>query len=315
MKDEPYGMNCFSLPNLDQKQNSHKKRSTKKDLSKWWPMEGFQLHVPLLFQDIPEDAPSPNGLEQLKVSPQIALKMLRAFLKGSAAGPTGSSATHILHAVQVNNQTLALDIFTDFVNLLASGLAPPKVQTFSAGAHLIGLSEKDGGIRPIAIGDVYRRLTGKCLSSLVKEEANCFFLPAQCACAPGGGEAVVHAWRHLMEEFKNNPEFIGMKIDFVNAFNSVKRIVLLNECFEKFPHIYKWVHFCYSQHSHLFFGDYIISSQAGVQQGDPLGPLLFCLVLHVLVSKLLNESPGSWKLIWENRRRFKSLEIDQRIGS
>ena len=95
-----------------------------------------------------------------------------------------------------------------------------------------------------------------------------------------------------MEEFKNNPEFIGMKIDFVNAFNSVKRIVLLNECFEKFPHIYKWVHFCYSQHSHLFFGDYIISSQAGVQQGDPLGPLLFCLVLHVLVSKLLNESPG-----------------------
>ena len=178
------------------------------------------------------------------------------------------------------------------MNLLASGLAPPEVQPFLAGAYLIGLSKKDGGIRPIAIGDIYRRLTGKCLSSLVKEEANCFFLPAQCVCAPGGGEAVVHAWRHLMEEFKNNPEFIGMKIDFVNAFNSVKRIVLLNECFEKFPHIYKWVHFCYSQHSHLFFGDYIISSQAGVQQGDPLGPLLFCLVLHVLVSKLLNESPG-----------------------
>ena len=35
-----------------------------------------------------------------------------------------------------------------------------------------------------------------------------------------------------------------------------------------------------------------ISSQAGVQQGDPLGPLLFCLVLHVLVSKLSEESPN-----------------------
>ena len=99
------------------------------------------------------------------------------------------------------------------MNLLASGLAPPEVQPFLAGAYLIGLSKKGGGIRPIAIGDIYRRLTGKCLSSLVKEEANCFFLPAQCVCAPGGGEVVVHAWRHLMEEFKNNPEFIGMKID------------------------------------------------------------------------------------------------------
>ena len=127
-------MNCFSLLNLDQKQNSHKKRSTKmncffsaacaslisdalsetneENLAKL-----LEKHPP---QDIPEDAPSPNGLEQLKVSPQIVLKMLRAFPKGSAAGPTGSSATHILHAVQVNNQTLALDILTDFVNLLAS---------------------------------------------------------------------------------------------------------------------------------------------------------------------------------------------------
>ena len=79
-----------------------------------------------------------------------------------------------------------------------------------------------------------------------------------------------------MEEFKNNPDFIGMKIDFINAFNTVKRDVLLKECFEKFPHIYKWVHFCFSQHSNLFFGNFIIASQAGVQQGDSLGPFLFC---------------------------------------
>ena len=65
----------------------------------------------------------------------------------------------------------------------------------------------------------------------------------------------------------------------------------MNECFEKFPHIFKWVHFCYSMHSHLFFGDFIISSQAGVQQGDPLGPFLFCLVLQVLISNLKIEVP------------------------
>ena len=50
--------------------------------------------------------------------------------------------------------------------------------------------------------------------------------------------------------------------------------------------------FFYSQHSHLFFGNFLISSQAGVQQRDPLGPFLFCLVLQVLVSKLSKEAPN-----------------------
>ena len=79
-----------------------------------------------------------------------------------------------------------------------------------------------------------------------------------------------------MEEFKNNPDFIGMKIDVLlkKSFISVNGSI------------------CYPQHSHLFFGNFLISSQAGVQQGDPLGPFLFCLVLQVLVSKLSKEAPN-----------------------
>jgi len=53
-----------------------------------------------------------------------------------------------------------------------------------------------------------------------------------------------------------------------------------------------WVHFCYSKHSFLFFGDFIISSEAGVQQGDPLGPFLFCLVLQVLINALVKATPN-----------------------
>ena len=52
------------------------------------------------------------------------------------------------------------------------------------------------------------------------------------------------------------------------------------------------MYFCYSQHSLLFFGDYTISSEAGVQQGDPLGPFLFCLVLQKLVLKISVEVPN-----------------------
>ena len=41
--------------------------------------------------------------------------------------------------------------------------------------------------------------------------------------------------------------------------------------------------------SSLFCGDHVLQSEEGVQQGDPLGPLLFCLTIHPLVTKLTSE--------------------------
>ena len=44
--------------------------------------------------------------------------------------------------------------------------------------------------------------------------------------------------------------------------------------------IYTFVYSAYAAPSVLKWGDRSISSAEGVQQGDPLGPLLFCLTLH-----------------------------------
>ncbi|GAU91623.1 hypothetical protein RvY_03846 [Ramazzottius varieornatus] len=51
----------------------------------------------------------------------------------------------------------------------------------------------------------------------------------------------------------------------------------------------------YGQPSNLFYGDQILSSARGVQQGDPLGPLLFCLVTREL-SKSLQSPFNCWYL-------------------
>ena len=53
--------------------------------------------------------------------------------------------------------------------------------------------------------------------------------------------------------------------------------------------LYPLVHSAYSSSSSLFRGDNIILSAEGVQQGDPLGPLLFCLTLHNLISEQTSE--------------------------
>ena len=53
---------------------------------------------------------------------------------------------------------------------------------------------------------------------------------------------------------------------------------------EMAPELFPLVHSAYSTPSSLYIGDESIQSAEGIQQGDPLGPLLFCLVdvLHDL---------------------------------
>ena len=58
-----------------------------------------------------------------------------------------------------------LDALTDFVNLMLSGCCPVQVQPVFFGGRLIALAKRDGGIRPIAVGMVWRRLVAKCAAA------------------------------------------------------------------------------------------------------------------------------------------------------
>jgi hypothetical protein len=70
-------------------------------------------------------------------------------------------------------------------------------------------------------------------------------------------------------------------VDFQNAFNLVRRDVLTQAVLDHFPALEPWVTLCYDAPSHLFYDEGIICSSAqGVLQSDPLGPLLFCLVMR-----------------------------------
>ena len=55
------------------------------------------------------------------------------------------------------------------------------------------------------------------------------------------------------------------------------------------PRLYHLVYTAYSNPSFLFFGSHIIESAEGIQQGDPLGPLLFSLTVHHLLGSLRSE--------------------------
>ena len=58
---------------------------------------------------------------------------------------------------------------------------------------------------------------------------------------------------------------------------------------EVVPGIFSFVHSVYKKKSYIFFGNDILQSLEGVQQVDPLGPLLFCLAVHSLGLSLKSE--------------------------
>ena len=102
----------------------------------------------------------------------------------------------------------------------------------------------------------------------------------------GGAEAAVHAARLYMQDLQHR---CVLKLDFRNAFNTLRRDKMLQAVQNFVPDLLPFVHASYSSPSSLFWSDKIIQSAEGVQQGDPLGPLLFCLTIHPLVSQLKSE--------------------------
>ena len=46
------------------------------------------------------------------------------------------------------------------------------------------------------------------------------------------------------------------------------------------------------------FGERQLSSTSGVQQGDPLGPLLFCLAIHSVLERITAECPSLAANAW-----------------
>jgi len=87
------------------------------------------------------------------------------------------------------------------------------------------------------------------------------------------------------------PGRVLVKIDFTNAFNTrpKRRDCILEEIAKQLPEVLPFVSSTMDNSTDLQFGEYILQSQEGAQQGDPLGPLYFCLVFKDILQSLQSE--------------------------
>ena len=80
-----------------------------------------------------------------------------------------------------------------------------------------------------------------------------------------------------------------VKIDFKNAFNTLRRDSILEAVAKHFPERLAFAQSTMDQVSVLQFGDFVLHSAEGAQQGDPLGPLYFCLAFKELLESQQSE--------------------------
>nr|KAJ0205910.1 hypothetical protein LSAT_V11C500229180 [Lactuca sativa] len=90
----------------------------------------------------------------------------------------------------------------------------------------------------------------------------------------------------VLSEHHTNGSLSMLTVYLSNAFNLVDRSALLHEVRRMCHSILFVGEFLIRASSETYIGDHHIWSATRVQQGDPLGPLLFALVSHPLVHKI-----------------------------
>ncbi|XP_026400006.1 uncharacterized protein LOC113295887 [Papaver somniferum] len=133
------------------------------------------------------------------------------------------------------------------------GSCPAILGEYISSAPLIPLLKPGGGRRPIVVGTIWRRLCSKLDASSVCKDMTRYLGNHQFGVGiPCDSEGTLHSANNLLEFQGSQNNVTMLLVDFSNDFNLVDRTALLTE-------------------------------------GDPLGPLLFALILHPLVNKIATE--------------------------
>ena len=180
----------------------------------------------------------------LNFSKEEVFRAIRSFPRGSAGGPDGLRPQHLLDLTSASAErggVVLLSALASFTSHVANGNTPDCIQPYFFGASLIPLSKKDGGVRPIAIGQTLRRVVAKCIGGRVIHSVGGDLAPLQRGCGvPRGCEVAAHASRSFFHHMPSDHVFV--KLDFKNVFNSLSRACMIKAVQQFSPDILSFVY-------------------------------------------------------------------------
>ena len=193
-----------------------------------------------------EDLPAPLAIDSIAV-----LTALRAFPRGTSPGGSQLRAQHLLEAVAgsvVPVTQTCLDQLTRLMSFIVSGKLNASISPWLIGAPLTALRKKTGGYRPIAVGEVIRRLASRLCCAAAKSRLPDLLLPyGQVGVGTKGGlEAAIHTLRTVFKEEGHKDDLCCFKVDMQNAFNECDRSSFLERVKEDLPDLFPYVQWCYT---------------------------------------------------------------------
>ena len=164
---------------------------------------------------------------------------------------------------------------------LSNGRPPWAVYCSLMSGQLIAL-DKSPGIRPVGIGETWRRLLAKCLLLVSGQESKTAYGTDQLA---GGVETgikgAIHAARLQWVQHLEEEDWRFLLIDARNAFNEENHTAMLRAVRYKWP---SGARFTYNFYRHWYTlvarntedgSGHFLHSKEGMTQGDPLAMIAY----------------------------------------
>ncbi|CAI5928976.1 unnamed protein product [Closterium sp. NIES-65] len=234
--------------------------------------------VPFTAEDGSCTLPHPEKPTKWVLKQEVLARALRESPRGSAGGPTGWRMDFLR---ELFTHPGDLKLLGAWLQAAARGDVGQGVAQWWTSSSLVALEKPGGGVRPIAVGEVFPRLLARCLAVDYHDAIIRHLKPKGQfgAGARNGAETVIHGVRAAL---KANPTWGVLQIDVKNAFNSVCRQALFKELVKgPFVGMTPFLRTLYGSPSPLLYRAdatrHTLWSRTGVRQGDPLGPFLYAL--------------------------------------